>query len=437
MTDDDTLSDSDLTTVDVNDVAPVLTLNPVVAIDENGVATLSGTIADVGTLDTFTLAVNWGDPLSPNNVETYTYGSSVSQSQTFTLTHQYLDDNPSGDASNTYTIGVTLTDDDTGSVSDSTTTTISNVAPEITSFETDSPYCGGASEGETVTATLEFVDPGTLDDHQVVIDWGDGTVDTIDLARGDRSIQPTHSYAAGGVYQVTAVVTDDDTGTDTASATAVISGVGVVGNTLYVVGTPGDDLVTINQTGNGTIKVHANFLADSPRSVDSAGVAQINVILCWGNDQATIAGNILLPAIMDGGRGDDKLNGGGGGNVLLGGDGNDELLGGSRGDILIGGAGRDRLVGNPGEDVLIGGRSGLDSDPASGRLANDVALLAFLADWNSPLSRPARESALSGLIGSLTDDGDKDVLTGSSGEDWLFAGIGDVITGPPGSGKKK
>ncbi|MEZ6110700.1 MAG: hypothetical protein R3C99_06775 [Pirellulaceae bacterium] len=39
-------------------------------INENGVATLTGTIADPGTLDTFTLVVNWGDALSPNNVET-------------------------------------------------------------------------------------------------------------------------------------------------------------------------------------------------------------------------------------------------------------------------------------------------------------------------------------------------------------------------------
>jgi Ca2+-binding RTX toxin-like protein len=258
-------------------------------------------------------------------------------------------------------------------------------------------------------------------------------------ARGDRSIQPTHSYAAGGVYQATAVLTDDDdpAGPSTASATVVISGVGVVGNTLYVVCTPGDDLVTINQTGNGTIKVHANFLADSPRNVDSAGVARINVILCWGNDQATIARNIVLPAIMDGGPGDDKLNGGGGGSVLLGGDGNDELLGSSRGDILIGGAGLDRLVGNPGEDVLIGGRSAFASDPALGRLANDEALLAFLGDWNSSLPRSARERALAGLIASLADDGDKDVLTGLSGEDWFFAGIGDVIPGLRDAGKKK
>ncbi|MEZ6110702.1 MAG: hypothetical protein R3C99_06785 [Pirellulaceae bacterium] len=70
----------------VDDVAPTLTLDAVTTINENGVATLTGTIADPGTLDTFTLVVNWGDALSPNNVETYTFPASGSGSQTF-LTH--------------------------------------------------------------------------------------------------------------------------------------------------------------------------------------------------------------------------------------------------------------------------------------------------------------------------------------------------------------
>ena len=43
--------------------------------------------------------------------------------------HQYLDDNPTNTASDVYPIGVTLTDDDTGSVTCNTTTTITNVAP--------------------------------------------------------------------------------------------------------------------------------------------------------------------------------------------------------------------------------------------------------------------------------------------------------------------
>src|SRR5262249_29302610 len=41
-----------------------------------------------------------------------------------------------------------------------------------------------------------------------------------------------------------------------------------------------------------------------------------------GNDDATVSGGIDLPAILDGGEGDDRLNGGNGGNILIGGRGN-------------------------------------------------------------------------------------------------------------------
>ena len=36
----------------------------------------------------------------------------------------------------------------------------------------------------------------------------------------------------------------------------------------------------------------------------------------------------------------------------------------------------------------------------------------------------------------VEDDGDKDVLTGASGEDWFVTGVGDVVTDVAG-GKKK
>ena len=436
-----TTGTADTITVTVNNVAPTLVLDPVTTISEDGTATLTGTITDPGTLDTFALDVNWGDPLSPNDSETYTYAASTTGSQAFTLTHQYLDDNPTGTASDVYTIGVTLTDDDTGTDSAHTTTMVTNVAPVITTFETDSPFCGGAAENDVVTATLVFDDPGTLDTHTVVIDWGDESIDAIELAstptNGTLTLEPTHAYAAGGVYDVTVTVTDDDEGSDSNSTTVVVSGVGVVGNTLYVIGTANDDHVTINQTGKGTFKVHADFLPDpsGPRNVDPAGVDQINVFLCWGDDHATISSGITTPALIDGGQGSDHLNGGGGPNVILGGDGDDHIMGGGLGDILIGGAGMDRLVGNGGEDVMIGGSTTFDSDYDIEQVADQEALFDFLADWNSTDSREDRELALQALVDAVLDDGDEDKLTGSSGEDWFLARLEDIITDITSSGK--
>lgn len=430
VTDDDSGVGSNTETVTVNNVAPSLVLDPVVAIDENGVATLTGTITDPGTLDTFTLDVDWGDPLSPDNTETYTFGASSTGSQTFTLTHQYLDDNPSGTPFDSYTISVTVTDDDTGTGSDTQSVTVNNVAPAITTFVTDSPFCGSADENEMVTATLEFTDPGTLDTHEVIVDWGDGNSDTIQLSGGERTLAPTHVYATGGVFNVTVSVQDDDTAIDLASTTVVVTGVGVAGDTLYVVGTDGDDQVSINQTGNGTIKVHADFLADpdNPRNISGAGVEQIFVILCGGDDHASISHQVTLPAIIDGGDGDDHLIAGGGGAVLLGGNGDDKLSGGSGNDIMIGGAGLDRLVGGGGEDFMAGGSSSYESDSSTQMLADDAALLGFLEDWGGPDSRSVREAALDDLVSSLTADGDQDKLTGAAGDDWFLADAEDLVT---------
>ncbi|WP_197455992.1 choice-of-anchor Q domain-containing protein [Stieleria neptunia] len=132
-----TATDSDgaatTTTFDltVNNVAPELQLNPVAAINENGVATLRGTIIDPGKLDSFTIEVNWGDPRSPNNTETYTFDASETGSQPFTFTHQYLDDNPTATSSDAYTIRVHLLDDDGQSDIKTTPVTVTNVAPRI------------------------------------------------------------------------------------------------------------------------------------------------------------------------------------------------------------------------------------------------------------------------------------------------------------------
>jgi len=70
--DDDGGSASDTFIVTVNNIAPTLTVDPVADINENDMAALTGTISDPGTLDTFTLDIDWDDA---NN----------SQNSTFTL----------------------------------------------------------------------------------------------------------------------------------------------------------------------------------------------------------------------------------------------------------------------------------------------------------------------------------------------------------------
>jgi len=213
VTDDDTLSGGDSETFQISNVRPQLTLDPVMSIDENGVATLSGKITDPGTLDTFSMFVDWGDPLSPNNYEMPTFGASLTGTQPFTLTHQYPDDNPSGTPQDSKTILVLLLDDEGASTVKFTPVQINNVAPEITALNA-TPSPGG------VTVDVAFTDPGTPDTHTAQILWGDGSSTPLTLPVGDRSFQASHSYAMEpppGGYSITVTVTDDDTGSDTDS----------------------------------------------------------------------------------------------------------------------------------------------------------------------------------------------------------------------------
>jgi len=78
-------------------------------------------------------------------------------------------------------------------------------------------YTNVVFEGQTATLTGKFEDQGGS--HVVVIDWGDGTVETVVLNPGDRTFTATHVYLDDGdasgpntpvdVFRVTVTVTDD------------------------------------------------------------------------------------------------------------------------------------------------------------------------------------------------------------------------------------
>jgi len=161
------IADPASASLEVN-AAPELILNTVFGIDENGTVTLSGTILDPSTADTFMLDIDWGDTLSPDNMETYSFGASATGSQPFTLTHQYLDDNPTGTGRDRYTINATVRDNSGESDSDSETFLVTNVRPVLSLDPID-----GVDGGGMATLTGTIVDPGTLDTFTLWLDWGD------------------------------------------------------------------------------------------------------------------------------------------------------------------------------------------------------------------------------------------------------------------------
>ncbi len=442
VTDKDGESGSGSSTVTVNNVAPTVVLDAVTDIDENGIATLSGTITDPGTLDTFTLVIDWnalgniGGAGEGTTTLTQADLTNVAPGVwAFTATHQYLDDNATGTASDRYTIRVVVTDDDTGTAVDSVNFVVSNVAPVITAASTDAASLLTRSADKTVVLNGTFTDVGSRDTHKVVVNWGDGTPSVeVTVNAADSTFTGSHTYATGGIFKVTVKVIDDDGGSVISTTNAVVEGVGVVNGTLYIIGTDGRDHVQLKQDDKkGTLNVDVKLnQSGSDGSADriketfaASTISHVVAFLFDGNDHydggsdgGSDGGNDAIPQMVFGGIGDDHLSGGQGNDALFGGAGNDDLSGGHGADILVGGTGKDKIKGGDGNDLLIGGS-----------LVNDFNDLSIIDDIDSAMAEWATGDLADtfSFLGIIIDDDEKDDLFGEKDDDIIYGGKGDKV----------
>lgn len=208
VTDDDSGQDvAQIATTVVNVPPQLVDLHLTEAVDENGFVALTGTIVDPGTLDTFTLVINWGD----GSIEEINLGR---DQRNFNIQHQYLDDNPTNTAQDEVVVGLTLTDDDTGAATAALTTLVKNVAPTLE----DVQITETVDENGFATLTGNIIDPGTLDTFTLLIHWGDGSVEEVNLGRDERNFSVQHQYldddptdTAQDEVTVSLTLTDDDT----------------------------------------------------------------------------------------------------------------------------------------------------------------------------------------------------------------------------------
>src|SRR6185295_4299429 len=183
-------------------------------INENDTATLSGSITDPDAGDAFTLTVDWGDGSQPQ-IFNYPAGTT-----SFIETHQYRDDNPTATPSDNYTINLAL-GDGTGSDTDSTPITVNNAAPTLNNLAVNPSTI---SVGGTTTLSGTVNDAGTLDTHELTINWGDGSPNSvINLAAGVTAFSVNHQYNAGGAFTISLTATDDDGGSGTGSVGITVS----------------------------------------------------------------------------------------------------------------------------------------------------------------------------------------------------------------------
>jgi Ca2+-binding RTX toxin-like protein len=203
----------------------------------------------------------------------------------------------------------------------------------------------------------------------------------------------------------------------------VPSAAALVGDALVVKGTDSAEAISVQMNdprfGNpaNLIVVYSDGAVIGRFAANS--VNRIEIHAAGGDDKVTISDQIKLPAILDGGAGDDSLVAGSGSTVLVGGDGNDTLIGGPSRDVLIGGAGADSLSGNGGDDILIAGQTKYENDSNS--------LLTIQKIWNGNDSYESRVDMLRNMgVATASNDGSADHLVGGDGRDW-FIGGSDVI----------
>ena len=245
--------DSPVTTLTVTNVAPVLDMLSATSVFENGTVHLTGIYHDIGTEDTHTLTINWGEG-APQTVPV--------SGGSFDITHQYLDDNPTNSPSDVYTIGVTLTDDDQGVTTKSTTTTITNVAPVLDTLSATSVL-----ENGIVHLTGTYHDVGTQDTHTLTINWGEGALQTVPVSGGLFDF--THQYlddnptnSSSDVYSIGVTLKDDDTGIVMRSTTSTITN---VAPTVGVITAPVDPTAVTT-----AIKVSTSFTDTGTRDTHTA-----------------------------------------------------------------------------------------------------------------------------------------------------------------------
>ncbi|HQU42393.1 MAG TPA: TIGR03118 family protein, partial [Pirellulales bacterium] len=271
-----TATATDQTTITVADTGTLSISGAAFAATEG--ETYSGEVATVS--DTyaapaadFTATIAWGDG-------TVSTASVSGPDGHFTLsgTHVYLEEG-------TYSPVVSIADLPPGSISETAT---------LTTAVADAPIAATAAtlhstEGQAVSGTVATFDDasafGAAGDFQATIDWGDGatTTGTVSGSPGAPgfAVAGTHTYTIGGTYA--AMVTIDDTGGSTATAT---SSVHVADDPLTAAG------VTIagseGQTFTGPV---ATFADTNPSGGD---VADYSATIDWGDggtSPASIAGS--------------------------------------------------------------------------------------------------------------------------------------------------
>ncbi|MEO6711903.1 MAG: multicopper oxidase domain-containing protein, partial [Mycobacteriales bacterium] len=238
---DGEFTDTDSFVVAVSNVDPVVNASPLAASVEGNVVTVTATYSDKGWLDTHSATIDFGNGSGPQAVTpTGTTSSPPAATGSLSKNVTYGDNG-------TFTVTVSVTDDDGGVGTKQLSVTVNNVNPDGTIDETGTVLVNGvptifADAGQSVPFNAKVNDPGS-DDLTAIWDWDDGTLSAAQTSLVNPpaveppvlpspSVQPrvniafagAHAFAKACLYDVGFGVRDDDGGTGSDTIAVIITG---------------------------------------------------------------------------------------------------------------------------------------------------------------------------------------------------------------------
>ena len=197
--------------ITIANVDPTLMPHLAPPADEGALVQLTGSVSDPGA-DPLRLTIDWGD----GRLDQLTLPAG---STTYSVSHRFRDDDPSGTAADEMPVRMMLEDLSGGSAQAATTVTVRNVAPTLTAEP------AAVVENGEATLSGTIVDPGDRDTFVLRVEWADGAVDRVPLAAGSTRYDVSHRYldddppgTSEDVYAVRLSLADDDGGSATAAA---------------------------------------------------------------------------------------------------------------------------------------------------------------------------------------------------------------------------
>jgi hypothetical protein len=301
-----------------------------------------------------------------------------------------------------------------------TTLTLTNAAPTVTSFTATSGLNGTVAVATNpVTFQIATTDPSAVDQASTftyAIDWnGDGFTGGSDdeTITGTNSTTVTHTFNTAGSFTPMVRATDKDGGTSGWQAASpspiMVTVIGIIDGNLVIAGSSASDNISVNTYTAAAVTVHRNGINYGPMNLSAGG----RVIIRGGTGDDVISVNGPISSEVFGDDGNDYIYTGTGSDVVWGGAGNDYLSLGSGNDVGIGGLGRDFLYGGNDNDILIGGHLAA----AQGSFTQLQTALSDFNTWDGTGTTPASLTTLRDNTTDPADANNVDNFWGNTGKD--------------------